>query len=667
MKYANSEYERAKTLLGHSRHEYEISRINFLDIKDILQTEICLSSHRNKSSEIKDLLNITKLTTKIELGLKKNMVLDASVVHLPTAKESIIPLSLEVNDVASSLRFAAKRILQDTLCLERRGRRSIDKKDKVSSQDLPFTSWLADASGDVSPMQMACITLQRSVSFLKDVNSKLYTQLMQAESIAEQLAVSRFELEMAASSPDKLQTEESGILRANKDSINAINTVIGNYELRRKPKALIANWIMSSETYTTANNLTVCAGFVDCVETAMQSIRDLPRVSETSSDQLITNIDNLAAIFSRLFTGNFLALEDLKAKVYEVEAFLETLLKTDLHCSELPAVKLLPSKQEINIVEGGTLRLTCDVVSPLPVQIIWKVNNTPIEGVSARVLQLNVSARDAGMYSCSASSGIGASASDATLLRVNVAPRFIVEPKDFIYVTPKSKSVRPYLVCNATAIPSYKIEWFFTPFDDVGITKLPFNESILTIEDPRETASGYYFCRASNDHGSVQSRKARLDLLNSELASQVILFGFDITSKDISKINISAFEIVLNRTSMNQNISAAFTLKDSETGSVVFKMEQIHPEFKHQSERAMLTIAKESRKNLATAMTVVMGNIVKNNFSMSTLEGEVVKIDKDTFVSSFAGNICRPGLTPSEDGFTCGKHAFISHFTPIFW
>nr|XP_037870622.1 Down syndrome cell adhesion molecule-like protein Dscam2 isoform X35 [Bombyx mori] len=166
---------------------------------------------------------------------------------------------------------------------------------------------------------------------------------------------------------------------------------------------------------------------------------------------------------------------------------------------------------------GETVSLTCTVgKGDLPLNIYWQLNNQSLNtgngilinrnGKRISMLSIeNVLHEHIGNYTCIAENQAGRSSHSATL-KVNVPPRWILEPTDKAFAQGSDAKVE----CKADGFPKPQVTWKRAEGDTPGDYKdlKPNNPNVkvedgtLTISNIQKTNEGYYLCEAVNGIGS---------------------------------------------------------------------------------------------------------------------------------------------------------------------
>ncbi|KRF98099.1 uncharacterized protein Dwil_GK22019, isoform BJ [Drosophila willistoni] len=171
---------------------------------------------------------------------------------------------------------------------------------------------------------------------------------------------------------------------------------------------------------------------------------------------------------------------------------------------------------EESINELDMVSASCTVnKGDLPVDIYWTKNGGRLytnDGLivtrhSQRLSVLSIEsvrARHAGNYSCVATNNAG-EIRQSSILRVNVPPRWILEPTDKAFAQGSDAKVE----CKADGFPKPQVTWKKAVGDTPGEYKdlkksdnIRVEEGTLHIDNIQKTNEGYYLCEAINGIGS---------------------------------------------------------------------------------------------------------------------------------------------------------------------
>ena len=643
------EYDRAINLAKHIREESFMANKSFNNIGEILLTETCILNYYQESSNLFTHLGIQKLTFDLTLPVLNNARIDAHVMNIKKGSTKTVPFVIQFNDREVSLDAASRKIVKQQLCQNSRRRRSLDDQEDYTgslSSDIHV-----DTAQNVSSVKLACVSLQKTTEFLRHVTADLVNLTAEALDFASKVNESEKALANA-------KTEgNNSVLVAQKDAVIAVSDAMSVLRGRTMFSSIIKNWKKNAEVYTGFNNFTSCLGFEDCLDVAFESLYQLPTIFRVPRHDVMGNVNRTNELFNSILAKNH-SLEELLSVANHLQNMIQELETNSLHCSALPKIEL-SSKVEITVLRGKYVSFRCRVESPLPLTIAWSRDEKIIEDKDKRYLRFKAAENLEGMYRCIATSLTGSATSNGTLLRVNWKPEFIENPKDIKFIKPFPETIKPTFFCNVTARPEAKISWHFISMIGKGNSELLVgkNSSILSVSPDHNANSGFYFCKAENIYGQIVSGRARLDILESTLATQVMKFSFDVVGENISKLNDISFRHLASRIKLNdmQQVSVTFKTKSAQRGTVVTKVIVKPSATLNNSKAAMLNVAAKTRQGLANSVATILGDILLNGSHIKSLEGRRLLVDNETIHSEFKGDICQPGSIPQKDGFTCGK------------
>ena len=646
--FYQGEYNRAVHLAKHIQEESRMTNKSFASIGDILSTEKCIFNYHKASSNLSVHLDIQKLTFDLGLPVLNNARLDAHVFNVKKAVTNTVPFVLQFNDKEVSLDTAARKIVKQQLCQSTRRRRSVDDEDDFTnamSGDVHI-----DATQNASSVKIACVSLRKGVEFLRHVTTDLKNLTLEAQTFADKLSETKLTLGSVKSEGN------NSILVAQKNALTALDDALSVLQVRTRSSSILKNWKENSEVYTGLNNFT-CLGFKDCLDVTFEDLYQLPTIFKESRQHFIEEVNRTAELFDSVLTKNF-SLNELLSVTDQLQDHIKEIESVSLHCSSPPKAKLC-SKEEKTAIRGKYVSFYCRVKSPLPVTITWSRDGKIIEGKYRRYLRFKAAANLGGMYRCTATSLTGSLTSNGTLLRVNWKPKIIEEPKDVRFIKPVPETMQPTFICNVTAHPEAKISWYFISLTLTQSPKLLAgeNSSVLSVSSDNNTNSGFYFCKAENAHGKIVSRRARLDILQSKLATQRMKFSFDVVGYNISQLNDNSFKHLASRMKLTeaQDVSVTFDIKNARRGTVYTQVSVKSSAPLNYTKEAMLNVATKTRQGLANSIATLFGDILRNRSVVETSEGRRLQIDNETMHTDFKGDICDPGYVPQKDGFTCGK------------
>ena len=326
-------------------------------------------------------------------------------------------------------------------------------------------------------------------------------------------------------------------------------------------QALIA-WQGSLEILTDAKMFFGCSGTENCFSYFFNALEDLYEYEDDvkRGSEIKQLIPELKFQLFRLIQDNFTSDEGLE-RVDRLKTLLNKTKDRIVLCGKKPQV-LENSPLIITAVEGNTITLFCKSVSDTPMKVKWKKNNKEIPNETNFFLKLTKAKKsDEAAYVCEISNKKGSSVSNVTIVRIEETPSITENPQNVQFIRGSEK---PFMFsCNATGTPRPTFQWYVLFRNSTQPRKLfnfikPF--FFKTSAEPDD--EGLYFCEASNVHGIVRSKKARLDVLKTTKAVPLVGGTLNITlvyehDRSTKPCNVT----YANKTCQNQEQNVSLPLK----------------------------------------------------------------------------------------------------------
>ena len=151
-----------------------------------------------------------------------------------------------------------------------------------------------------------------------------------------------------------------------------------------------------------------------------------------------------------------------------------------------------------------------------------------------------------------------------------------------------------------------------------------------------DTDNGFISCSAVNQFGTVYSRKARLRVLNGQIASEKLL----IKVKNVSNNVLKDLSTLPNKIKENDYQTIQVNKIGNEIELMIHSNPQrTSPTFQNRNE--MLDLASRSRRDLATTAAKFVNLMQVNDSKNLIYESEL--------------NICEDGYHIDQNNFMCGK------------
>lgn len=275
---------------------------------------------------------------------------------------------------------------------------------------------------------------------------------------------------------------------------------------------ILEQWRASLNVLTTHKNFTECSGSQDCVDYFFRTLDEFYLFEDGQlALEIKKHLQELYLLFDGLLHQN-LSFASAQEITPRAKALLNKTKDTSVLCGTGPVITE-SSLAEVVILAGDAANLTCRVKSTSKVGIVWIKNERILDDMTDEELFLrDVNTETEGAYKCEASDNRGRAVSNITVVKVHQSPAIIEHP-DSMQVLIGTDAVS--FVCSSAGMPQPSTEWFFTPMheQDEMVVRLNFSKPVLTKKNLTSEDSGFYYCNVSNIHGTLQSRKARLEVV----------------------------------------------------------------------------------------------------------------------------------------------------------
>ena len=311
--------------------------------------------------------NIVKIDFNSMLPITDSINLVANVkTSSGTIKE--IHFVYNLMDAQSTTKAASRRILYMVWCPSNqqnyRQRRSLDGEketpDTNNNQNvLSFVSW--DDSGSRENLTLAeesCITFKKAVEFLRKTIHQLRNILSEAISTINMIENTSQKLINTAAmiqnstrenSKDNIEVDMKLIKDIQIQILDSVSSKMTGFRNRSEITQLFKSWTELAEIYTIANNMTICLSYEDCVETAFESLENLPFLPTDYTSIYRNILKILKRDFKSLLADEIFNLTtiDLNGKADSILKNITNIEEVSIHCSKPPVIK---SASNISIV-----------------------------------------------------------------------------------------------------------------------------------------------------------------------------------------------------------------------------------------------------------------------------------------------------------------------------
>ena len=478
---------------------------------------------------VEDFLNVTKIKIQEKLGLqlatKMNSYGVSALVSveslsfntsMTSATKTLLPFVATVQTVQGEIRLiefpmdfkrvnysiaSAAKLLLKTLYGKSNSRKK--RSTRIESVDDTF---------GVDSAKRMCLFSHEANAFLKDIIESLDFLLNTTKELFQGMSSSLSEF----NSHNKHSREKPSPSQQLLDSFRAMmQSLKSHYDESTKGATwdtILGQWRDSLGVLTGFENFSECSGYQDCVDYFFRTLDEFYQFEHSHRAlEIKQQLQELKLIFASFLQQN-ISFATAQEKTPYAKELLNKTKDDSVLCGTRPTITE-SSPAEVVILSGDTANLTCRVKNALDVEISWIKNERVLDDMNDEILVLrNVNRQTEGAYKCEVSNNRGHTVSNVTVVKVHQAPSIIEHPRG-MHVLMGTEAVS--LACISTGVPESRTEWFFMPSNKrtEELVRLNVSEPLLIKRNLTSEDSGFYYCNVSNIHGTVKSRRARLEVL----------------------------------------------------------------------------------------------------------------------------------------------------------
>ena len=280
-----------------------------------------------------------------------------------------------------------------------------------------------------------------------------------------------------------------------------------------------------------------CDGLTDCLQTSTDQLLNLISLTperELSPEFLSLTPRLLCAMESLLQLAllSNLSISERIDRVTPIIVITMAYATNNYWCNEPPVIVSEPSA-EVNISLGGTLQLSCEAESILPLTYCWtRDGNVLPQFNTSHLVIAAVQRQDSANYTCFANA-VGTAQSLDTSVTVYELPEFYLLPQSV--ATYSGDGNGAWFACNASAWPFPGWRWYhcISHNDDWTIIEGEETNKLLVV-NPQVEDKGEYVCEAYNYHGSIRSDPVTLTLLPFTVSQREFPVEFSVITPNTS-------------------------------------------------------------------------------------------------------------------------------------
>ena len=526
-------------------------------------------SDNSNIQEIADLINITNddnvyieildatFSITIITESPTSLSLDVSY-HVPVLNyTSTTRVVVDFQRVELSIRNAAMSIVDDIFLSNSRSKRStritrqatINNTETADSNQLYFEGkcseienlqeYIIVLNNSISSIAKMVISTMMSVTgneqFIENLTETSTELFSQARSINTTTFAMDFNVTINSTTVEVGESEtELEILDYLQNLGSLTGTVGEDVEADSFRSWLLEMQDLHNRTDTAAGF--ECLGFSDCLNTIADALEELLIISPSSiADPLLEAFPSARQALLDIVQSMNITITDASQNLQTFYAIIGNLQLTSYYCAQPPVIIQQPP-QRINPQEGSTVQLICNTSSDFSVSYKWKRDDIELQNANLGTLTTeNIQLAESGNYTCEATNHIGTVETIEVSVEVQQPPEFFLQPSNIeVYFGDLNNAT---FQCNATGWPFPGFTWHFKPKNSTNnnFTVIP-NEvnNEYPLGSPKPEDEGFYFCSASNEQATIQSRIVELIVLEASAAqlSQRFTIKFTLTVND---------------------------------------------------------------------------------------------------------------------------------------
>ena len=644
--FAQKNYEKAAAVVKQINLEVTFTNRSLNNFDENFALEKCFSRVQRKDNA--RLLMVKGLKFEASTAAREQLLCTVTTKRADVGHVTDKPLLLDLRDFNVSMINGAKLIAKKTFCEEKiRGRRSIGGKENVEFKDL-FVQSDSEIPKNATLADKACLVSKTAIRFVERASAEILTKL-------NNLVKRRSEITGSLKLIDgKLGKIDSSEVQDQNDLLKSLQSELKVDNEGFSENKLLKEWIKSMEIITGANNLSRCLNFEDCIKESLKQLYELPSMVTIDKGEFRLLIKEAQSSFIELLANKF--SKSIHETAENIGRVVKNIVDASAFCERAPSVHInQPPRVEIN--SGSSLIFKCIAKSEkLNIKYSWTLNDVMLLAEDSDVLNLEVDSSRQGAYKCIASNMAGTNSSQEIFVVVRRKPQFTSEPQDFLYYSSMPRQISPFFTCNVTSDPPALISWYFKGFKSNREVRLAYTQPVLRFVRPEKTDAGFYYCKAENNVGSIQSRAARLDVLRSSLPTQVVTLKYEVEQ---SRGRVAGDKDWIAKTvaekgnfTETQQLNVSYEYKGKQGMNVIVNVVENLYSGRGEaslSEIDMLRRVSRSRIDLSKKIKNVV-KALKPSRGRSASGGGQKLLDL-----GFNGEVCPRGYRMHENGFTCRK------------
>ena len=478
---------------------------------------------------VEDFLNVTKIKIQEKLGLQLATKMNSYGVSALVSVESLsfntsmtsvtktlLPFVATVQTVEGEIRFiefpmdfkrvnysikSAAKLLLKTLYGKSNSRKK--RSTRIESVDNTF---------GVDSGERMCLFSHEANAFFKDIIESFEFLLNTTKELSQGISSSLRKFDSHNKHSREKPSPSQQLLDSFRGMMQSLKSHYDESAKRATWDTILGQWRDSLGVLTGFKNFSECSGYQDCVDYFFLTLDEFYQFEDSHRAlEIKQQLQQLKLILASLLQQN-ISFATAQEKASYAKELLNKTKDDSVLCGTRPTITE-SSPAEVVILSGDTANLTCRVKNALDVEISWIKNERVLDDMNEEILVLrNVNRQAEGAYKCEVSNNRGSTVSNVTVVKVHQAPSIIEHPRG-MHAIIGTEAVS--LACISTGVPESRTEWFFIPTNrhSEEVVRLNVSEPLLIKRNLTSEDSGFYYCNVSNIHGTVKSKKARLEVL----------------------------------------------------------------------------------------------------------------------------------------------------------
>ena len=550
-------FDQSSRALEEAQRIYQIAQSAYQQVlsdNGNIQEIIDLMINNNKTMHI-EILNVT-FSVAIITESPTSLPLDVSYHVLVLNYTSTTRVIVDFQRVELSVRNAAMSIVEGVFLLNSRSRRSIKTARQANINDTQEITdsnqlYFEQKCSEITNLQEYFMVLNNSISSI----AEMAISTMMSVTANEQFIANLTETSTELFSQSQRINTTSFAMDFNV-TINSTTVEVGESETELEILDYLQNlgnlsgtvgedveadsfrsWLLEMQNLHDQTGTAAgfeCFGFSDCLNIVADATEETLITSPISIAGPLLDAFPLAktALLNIVQSIN-ITITDASQNLNKFYAIIGDVQLTSYYCAQPPIITQQPP-QRVNPREGSTLQLICNVSTDFSVSYKWKRDK--IELLNANLSNLiieNIQIGDSGNYTCEATNHIGTVKTIEVSVEVQQPPQFFLEPSNIdVYFGDWNNAT---FQCNATGWPFPGFNWHFKPKDSNVFMIIPGEvDNEYSLGSPKPEDEGFYYCSASNEQATIQSRIVELTVLEASAAqiSQNFMLKFTLNVND---------------------------------------------------------------------------------------------------------------------------------------